>query len=135
MVGDWFDCGRSFCTGNGSRGRAFVRRKDSEIFRDSDPGSEQAAAEDQEEQPDAVAKPNRFPEIDNPPQTQIISHAHPRRGRNTQNKAEKIFSCIFAQSVSVFDFKTARAKAASTSGTHPRFVGYGKIPGLGGEKP
>ena len=33
--------------------------------------------------------------------------------------------------VSVFDFKTARAKAASTSGTHPRFVGYGKIPGLG----
>jgi peptidoglycan DL-endopeptidase CwlO len=37
--------------------------------------------------------------------------------------------------VSVFDFKTARAKGASTSGTHPRFVGYAKIPGLGDEKP
>lgn len=37
--------------------------------------------------------------------------------------------------VSVFDFKTARAKPGSTSGTHPRFVGYGRIPGLGGEKP
>lgn len=37
--------------------------------------------------------------------------------------------------VSVFDFKTARAKADSTAGTHPRFVGYGKIPGLGNEKP
>ena len=37
--------------------------------------------------------------------------------------------------VSVFDFKTARAKAASASGNHPRFVGYGKIPGLESEKP
>ena len=37
--------------------------------------------------------------------------------------------------VSVFDFKTTSAKAVSTSGTHPRFVGYGKIPGLGNEKP
>jgi cell wall-associated NlpC family hydrolase len=33
--------------------------------------------------------------------------------------------------VSVFDFKTVRSKQASTSGTHPRFVGYAKIPGLG----
>ena len=33
--------------------------------------------------------------------------------------------------VSVFDFKTARVKGASASGTHPRFVGYGKIPELG----
>jgi cell wall-associated NlpC family hydrolase len=32
--------------------------------------------------------------------------------------------------VSVFDFKTAPAKAATTSGRHPRFVGYAKIPGL-----
>ena len=37
--------------------------------------------------------------------------------------------------VSVFDFKTVRAKAASASGDHPRFVGYGKIPGLEGEQP
>jgi peptidoglycan DL-endopeptidase CwlO len=37
--------------------------------------------------------------------------------------------------VSVFDFKTARAQTNSTSGTHPRFVGYGKIPGLGDENP
>ena len=37
--------------------------------------------------------------------------------------------------VSVFDFKTARSKGASTSGTHPRFVGYGKIPGLGETSP
>ena len=32
--------------------------------------------------------------------------------------------------VSVFDFKTARAKGAKTSETQPRFVGYAKIPGL-----
>lgn len=32
--------------------------------------------------------------------------------------------------VSVFDFKTARSKAAGASSAHPRFVGYGKIPGL-----
>jgi cell wall-associated NlpC family hydrolase len=37
--------------------------------------------------------------------------------------------------VSVFDFRTARANAVSTSGTQPRFVGYAKIPGLGDEKP
>jgi cell wall-associated NlpC family hydrolase len=37
--------------------------------------------------------------------------------------------------VSVFDFKTARERDASTSGRHPRFVGYAKIPGLGKEKP
>jgi len=37
--------------------------------------------------------------------------------------------------VSVFDFKTTRADAVSTSGTQPRFVGYAKIPGLGDEKP
>jgi cell wall-associated NlpC family hydrolase len=36
--------------------------------------------------------------------------------------------------VSVFDFKTARAKGASSSGKQPRFVGYAKIPGLGEEK-
>jgi cell wall-associated NlpC family hydrolase len=36
--------------------------------------------------------------------------------------------------VSVFDFKTARAKGASTSGRTPRFVGYAKIPGLGEQK-
>jgi cell wall-associated NlpC family hydrolase len=36
--------------------------------------------------------------------------------------------------VSVFDFKTARAKGASTSGRQPRFVGYAKIPGLGEKK-
>lgn len=37
--------------------------------------------------------------------------------------------------VSVFDFKTARANAANRAGTHPRFVGYGKIPGLGDDPP
>ena len=34
--------------------------------------------------------------------------------------------------VSVFDFKTSSKKAES-SGRHPRFVGYGRIPGLGGK--
>ena len=33
--------------------------------------------------------------------------------------------------VSVFDFKTATSKGATTSGSHPRFVGYARIPGLG----
>ena len=37
--------------------------------------------------------------------------------------------------VSVFDFKTARAKDATASGAHPRFVGYAKIPRLGEVKP
>jgi cell wall-associated NlpC family hydrolase len=37
--------------------------------------------------------------------------------------------------VSVFDFKTARSKDATTSGNQPRFVGYGKIPGLSDGKP
>lgn len=37
--------------------------------------------------------------------------------------------------VSVFDFKTTRVKDASTADAHPRFVGYGKIPGLGELKP
>jgi cell wall-associated NlpC family hydrolase len=37
--------------------------------------------------------------------------------------------------VSVFDFKTAPASAGGSSEGHPRFVGYGKIPGLGREKP
>ncbi len=32
--------------------------------------------------------------------------------------------------VSVFDFKTSSSKKAATSGRHPRFVGYGRIPGL-----
>jgi len=32
--------------------------------------------------------------------------------------------------VSVFDFKTTPSKKAETSGRHPRFVGYAKIPGL-----
>ncbi len=32
--------------------------------------------------------------------------------------------------VSVFDFKTS-SKQATSSGRHPRFVGYGRIPGLG----
>ena len=32
--------------------------------------------------------------------------------------------------VSVFDFKTASAKKASTSENHPRFVGYARIPGI-----
>ena len=32
--------------------------------------------------------------------------------------------------VSVFDFKIAQAKGAKSSGRHPRFVGYAKIPGL-----
>ncbi len=36
--------------------------------------------------------------------------------------------------VSVFDFRTASSKKATTSGTHPRFVGYARIPGLGGGK-
>jgi peptidoglycan DL-endopeptidase CwlO len=35
--------------------------------------------------------------------------------------------------VSVFDFKTASKKATS-SGNHPRFVGYGRIPGLSSAK-
>ncbi len=35
--------------------------------------------------------------------------------------------------VSVFDFKTA-AKEATSSGRHPRFVGYGRIPGLGSKE-
>lgn len=33
--------------------------------------------------------------------------------------------------VSVFDFKTARSKNANTSGKHPEFVGYARVPGLG----
>ncbi|MEO7723598.1 MAG: NlpC/P60 family protein [Chthoniobacterales bacterium] len=37
--------------------------------------------------------------------------------------------------VSVFDFKTVRSNQATTSGTHPRFVGYAKIPGLGETTP
>ncbi|MGI8432921.1 MAG: C40 family peptidase [Chthoniobacterales bacterium] len=32
--------------------------------------------------------------------------------------------------VSVFDFKTSSSKKAESSGRHPRFVGYGRIPGL-----
>ena len=32
--------------------------------------------------------------------------------------------------VSVFDFKTSGAKNETSSGRHPRFVGYGQIPGL-----
>ena len=35
--------------------------------------------------------------------------------------------------VSVFDFKTT-SKKASSSGRHPRFVGYGRIPGLAAGK-
>jgi hypothetical protein len=35
--------------------------------------------------------------------------------------------------VSVFDFKTASKKATS-SGRHPRFVGYARIPGLAADK-
>jgi hypothetical protein len=35
--------------------------------------------------------------------------------------------------VSVFDFKTA-SKSATSSGRHPRFVGYARIPGLGAAK-
>lgn len=34
--------------------------------------------------------------------------------------------------VSVFDFKTSGPPNAASSGRHPRFVGYGRIPGLGG---
>lgn len=37
--------------------------------------------------------------------------------------------------VSVFDFKTVRAKEVSSSGTHPRFVGYARIPGLEKDEP
>ncbi|MGB8343021.1 MAG: NlpC/P60 family protein [Chthoniobacterales bacterium] len=37
--------------------------------------------------------------------------------------------------VSVFDFKTAPASAGGSAERRPQFVGYGKIPGLGGEKP
>jgi cell wall-associated NlpC family hydrolase len=37
--------------------------------------------------------------------------------------------------VSVFDFKTARPKAAGTAERQPRFVGYAKIPGLGEKEP
>ncbi len=36
--------------------------------------------------------------------------------------------------VSVFDFKTSSAKSATSSGRHPRFVGYARIPGLGAQK-
>ena len=36
--------------------------------------------------------------------------------------------------VSVFDFKTATSTKATTSGRRPRFVGYGRIPGLGEAK-
>ncbi len=36
--------------------------------------------------------------------------------------------------VSVFDFKTS-SKQATSSGRHPRFVGYGRIPGLGKAAP
>ena len=32
--------------------------------------------------------------------------------------------------VSVFDFKTVRANQVSSPGTHPRFVGYARVPGL-----
>ena len=34
--------------------------------------------------------------------------------------------------VSIFDFKTSPAKETNDSGKQPRFVGYGKIPGLDG---
>ncbi len=37
--------------------------------------------------------------------------------------------------VSVFDFKTASSKKATTSGRRPRFVGYARIPGLGEKSP
>jgi hypothetical protein len=37
--------------------------------------------------------------------------------------------------VSVFDFKTATSENATTSGNHPRFVGYARIPGLGETNP
>ena len=37
--------------------------------------------------------------------------------------------------VSIFDFKIAPAKKATTSGNHPRFVGYARIPGLDEAKP
>ena len=37
--------------------------------------------------------------------------------------------------VSVFDFKTAPASAGGSSEGRPRFVGYGRIPALGGAKP
>ncbi|MEO5719829.1 MAG: NlpC/P60 family protein [Chthoniobacterales bacterium] len=37
--------------------------------------------------------------------------------------------------VSVFDFKAVRSKQGSSSGTHPSFVGYAKIPGLGETNP
>lgn len=37
--------------------------------------------------------------------------------------------------VSVFDFKTVRAKQLSSSGTHPNFVGYARIPGLEKDEP
>ncbi len=36
--------------------------------------------------------------------------------------------------VSVFDFKTSSSKKAESSGRHPRFVGYGRIPGLDSAK-
>ncbi|MEO8950791.1 MAG: NlpC/P60 family protein [Chthoniobacterales bacterium] len=36
--------------------------------------------------------------------------------------------------VSVFDFKTSSSQKARSSGRHPRFVGYGRIPGLGAGK-
>ncbi len=37
--------------------------------------------------------------------------------------------------VSVFDFKTVRAQQVSSSGTHPNFVGYARIPGLEKDTP
>ena len=37
--------------------------------------------------------------------------------------------------VSIFDFKIAPSKKATTSGNHPKFVGYARIPGLGETKP
>jgi hypothetical protein len=37
--------------------------------------------------------------------------------------------------VSIFDFKIAPSKKVTTSGNHPRFVGYARIPGLGETKP
>ena len=37
--------------------------------------------------------------------------------------------------VSIFDFKIAASKEASTSKNYPKFVGYARIPGLGEAKP
>jgi hypothetical protein len=36
--------------------------------------------------------------------------------------------------VSVFDFKTSSSSKPTSSGRHPRFVGYGRIPGLGAKE-